>query len=219
MACARNRTIALLILVLTLSAGCSQPSGPTTPAAAPPTAASEEATPAATAAPTESEAPDPYAIPDDPADIDKAYVERVLDGLMVSIGKAARGVARHGRLTAAHRQELRATHREEPGSSIIRVFEETLEEDPSGKPFSPNATPAEITVKDVVFASRDCVFVLVLQDTSGLVRQEIAPFPAYYQLGAKRADEDPHGLNPTPWVIVADAEPRADGKEYANPCK
>ena len=216
MATARNRRIALLVTLLIVAAGCSRAGSEPGPTASIATASSSEAAPSEP--PSETPSPDPYAIPDDPADIDAAYVERVLEELMVSIADAARSVARTRSLTPEAIKRLRATHRETPGSSVVGEFRTALRKDPTGRPFSRNASPTTIDVREVVSASRGCIFVRVLQDTSGLVRQEIQPFAAYYQIEAKRPGDDPHGLNKTPWVIVADAEPRKDGKEYADPC-
>lgn len=219
MAGVRNRTIALLIAALVLSVGCSPQEEPTTPAAQLGTAPPEEATPTAAAAPTESEAPDPYAIPADPADIDKVYVERVLEELSVSIADAARIVARRNAVTDEARQALAATHRGRALPGIIGAFSAALEQGRGARVFSPEATPASIKVKKIVHATRTCVFTLVIQDPSGLATQEIEPFPTYYQLGVKRSGDDPQGKNPTPWMIVADGEPLAGGKEYADPCR
>jgi hypothetical protein len=83
---------------------------------------------------------------------------------------------------------------------------------------SPAATPAEISVRRVIHATATCVFTLVVQDPSSLGKQEIKPFPTYYQLGLNSAEEGQGASNPTPWMIVADGEPLPGGKEYANPC-
>ena len=214
----RNRTIAAVVLLAALLAGCSQRQEPTTPAATLGALASEPPTAAPSDAPTDPPAPDPYAIPANPEDIDKAYVEKVLQELMVSISNAARTVARRGKLTEEAIAGLRATHRQDSPPTVVDGFRAALREDPSGGIFSRNAKPTRISVRKVISVNESCIFTLVLQNMSGLVEKKVKPFPGYYHLGLKRPSDDPDGRNPTPWVVVADAKPRRDGKEYSDPC-
>ena len=215
MTTARNRTIALLVCLAALAGACSK-AEPTTPAATLGAAPSETAP--ATEPPTEAASEDPYAIPADPKDIDEAYVERVLTQLTRPISEAARVVVRENAVTPEARGLLGATHKDSALRGVTAAFKSAIRDRPARKVFNPRATPIGIRVREVVSADHLCIFALALQDTSGLGRQEIKPFPGYYQLERKLAEDDPNQTNPTPWMIVADAEPLKGGKEYADPC-
>ena len=217
MGAARNRTIASLVLLLILAA-CSRGQGPTSPAATLGAAPSETASASSSEAPSEAEPADPYAIPADPNDIDKEYVERVLTELTSPISDAARIIVKSNRVTARARQELAATHRGDALKGVTEAFRSAIRTRPASEVFSASATPIDIKVERVIAARPDCIFVRALQDTSGLAGQEIKPFAGYYHLQVKESGNDPKGQNPTPWMIVADAEPLAGGEEYANPC-
>ena len=213
----RIRTLALFAATLLLVGACSREQDPVSPAATLGAAPTDEVSAASEAA-SDSEPADPYAIPADPADIDKEYVERVLNQLTRPISSAARVIVRSNNVTAAARKELATTHRGEALKGVVDAFRAAIRGRPARKVFSARATPIEITVDEVVSATSSCIFVRALQDTSGLAGQEIDPFPGYYHLQLKSDSDDPAGNNPTPWMIVADAEPLRGGEEYADPC-
>ena len=204
--------VAGFVVVALLAAGCSgeEPSTPAAPA--PPTALPESPTPE----PTPST--DPYAIPADPADIDEAYVERVLEALSESTAAAARVVAEKGRVTRDARAHLASAYRRGPSlDGVIRAFTRAARQQGQDV-FSPTATSITFDVVDLVSADSECVFAEVMQDTSGLGQQEIEPFPGYLHIEPKRPDEDPKSQNPTPWMVVAEVGEAPPGKEYENPC-
>lgn len=217
MAGVRNRTIALLIVGLVLSAGCSPQAKPAPPAAQLGTDAPEEATPTPTAVPTESEAPDPYAIPENPEDIDKAYVERVLVALDAGVVAATREVARSKKVTPAVADALRPTHLASARDGYLAAFRQALAQ-PGGLPFRRNPKLVEIeSVDRIVTARPSCIFAAVTQDSSGLLTRPIEPFQVYYHLVPKQ-DPRPTKANPTPWMVAADSEPPKNGKEFEDPC-
>ena len=212
----RNRTIAAVVLLAAILAGCSQRQEPTTPTATLGAPVSEPPTAAPSDAPTDP--PDPYAIPANPKDIDEVYVERVLEALSQSIAGAAREVVRTGKLTGRAKQALRATHRGPALQGIYAAFDDALKQGRPERFFSRDATAADIKVRRILTSRADCVFTLVLQDTSGLGQQEVEPFLTYYHLGPKQPGRGAGKENPTPWMIVADGEPLRGGKRYEDPC-
>ena len=217
MTTARNRTIALLVCLSFVAAGCSR-AEPSTPTAT--LGAAPSPTEVPTSEPAEAtDPPDPYAIPKDPKDIDAAYVEKVLEKLSESIARATRIVAAEDAVTPAVVEALESSHRGPALPGIVGAFREALNRGPATRYFSKRATRADIEVRKIISASRRCIFTLVMQDPSSLGKQEVDAFPTYYQLGRKRPASDPVGENPTPWMVVADGEPLANGKEYANPCE
>lgn len=214
----RIGTIALVVPAVIL-VGCSRETGGATPAATLGAASSETASaPAQPPTETESEASDPYAIPADPADIDEAYVERVLTELTRPISAATRMIVRKNRVTSGAKRVLASTHRGEALAGILDAYRDALKASVAKDIFSASAEPVGIKVRRIVGATKTCVFAVAMQDTSGLAKQEIEPFPTYYQIEAKASGDDPEGRNPTPWMIVVDALPRDDGREYRNPC-
>ena len=212
MAPARNRTIALIVTLLVAAAGCSRAGsepGPTAPLV---TAGPSEAP---SAEPTETASPDPYAIPEDPEDIDAAYVERVLEALSVGYAEATREVATSRRVTPAVRRILQNTHTDEAAGSVVSDFRRVLRSPGGRSAFSPSPKPAEIQVREIVSRTRSCLFALVRQDLSGLLRQGSRPFLSYYYLVA---EGDSQGVNRTPWKIAGNAEPLRGGADFKDPC-
>lgn len=212
---ARNRTIALLVTLLVLGAGCSDAGseqGPTAPLAT--AGPSEEVT----AEPTPTPSPDPYAIPEDPADIDAAYVERVLEALSIGYAEATREVVARRAVTNTVVDILKMSHTPKSRASVVQDFRSVLRADPSGRPLAPNPTPAKIKVTKVIHGDDQCIYARALQDLSGLVRGGgVEPFPSYYYL-VRNDSMGASSINPTPWLIAGNAEPLKSGKEFANPC-
>lgn len=212
----RNWRFAWVVITAVLLSACTRGAESSAPAASLGDAPTAAATPVTEATPTEA---DPYAIPEDPADIDEAYVERVLEALTASLTDATRMIVRDGGITGRVEQALASTHRRKealPGA--IRAFRAAVKDSPPREIFSRTPGRIDIEVERLITASDTCVFVLAQQDTSRLARYELDPFPGYYHLGRKRPGEDPSGRNPTPWMIVADAPPLAGDEEYKNPC-
>lgn len=212
MATARNRTIALIVTLLVMAAGCSRAESEPGPTARLATAApSEEASPE----PTETASPDPYAIPEDPDDIDAAYVERVLEALSVGYAEAAREVATSRKVGPAVREILKNTHTDEAAANVIADFRSVLRSPGGRRAFSVNPRPAEIEVRKIVSRSRSCLFALVRQDLSGLLREGSRPFLSYYYLVAEGGAQ---GVNRTPWKVAGNAEPLRGGAQFKDPC-
>ena len=201
--------LAGIALVAVVAAGCSSEE-PSTPAApAPPTAASESASPQPTAT------PDPFAIPDNPADIDEAYVERVLEALDQGVVEAVQELAEARAVTPDVRQALSTTYLRKARAGYLRAFREALRA--SRFPFrsSPRAMDV-VSVDRIISATSTCLFTVITQDSSGLGTERVEPFQVYYHLEAKEPPVPSVG-NPTPWMVAADAEARTD-VEYEDPC-
>ena len=215
MTTARNRTIALLVCLLVAAAGCSR-AEPSTSAAT--LAPAPSPTESATAAAEPAESTDPYAIPADPKDIDKTYVQRVLNELGTAYAAATREVVASRAVTRKVGDILSASHTPDSRRSVIADFRQVLRADRRARPLAADAQAGEYQVQELLHADRQCIYSLVRQDLSGLVTGGgIKPYPAYYYLVARQGKDD-RGVNPTPWLIAGTAEPRRQGKEFANPC-
>ena len=223
------RTVALLVVAALGLAGCATREEPTTPTASVPTSLgtepTEEPTPEATAEVTQTpppppaEPPDPFAVPQTPNDIDRAYVKRVLEELNKSLVEATRVVARQRKVTGRVRGILGATHLPRAREGHLRTFREFLSARRPKVRLSTDPRPVDIvSVDNIISASKVCVFALVTQDTSGLVRGDARPFANYYHLRAKRPAA-PSAGNATPWMVALDAQPPRGGKKYADPCR
>lgn len=197
---------AAAVAVVTALVACSPAEEPRGPAAPPPTAAATTE-----ASPTPSE--DPYAIPDE---IDEAYVEKVLEALSENYAAAAREVAEAEEVTPEARDYIEAIYTPDGAKAPIRQYADVARG--GSIAFTRDATAAEITVERLESANEDCIFVLVVQDPSSLFTTEVEPFEAYYHLVAETPQDSLRDLNPTPWVIAADAEPPTGGKRYEDPC-
>ncbi len=221
MAAAWIRTIALFITLMVMSAACSRPQGPTAPTAELPTPPSEASTSevAATTTPQTTEVADSYAIPADPKDIDKQYVEKVLEALSAGYVEATREVVASKSVNGRVKAVLAQTHTAAARASVMREFRSVLKANPDGGPFAPDPKPARIVVRELIDVSRTCIYTLVDQDLSGLIRGGgIEPFPSYYYLVPKDGERRQE-FNPTPWTIGGNVEPLRSGKKFANPCK
>jgi hypothetical protein len=214
----RNHTIAAVVLLAALVAGCSERQVPATPAATlgAPASAQPTTQPPPSIPPTEPVAEDPYAIPSNPKDIDKAYVERVLKHLIRPLAEAVRITVEGGEESEV-RMVLSATHSRDALRGTLRALRDVVRGKQGNRVFRSRPRPPELTVKNVLSATRACIFALVRQDATGMTRQKVEPFDAYYHLRATHRGQDVR-RNPTPWMIVADAEPLGRGKEYEDPC-
>lgn len=198
---------AVAVALVASMVACSPEAEPRGPAAAPPTAPpTTEASPTAEA--TEA---DEFAIPDE---IDEAYVERVLDALDESHTAAVEEVANAGRVTNAARSHLEASYRDEAAERVLDGFKLVLR-GRTNVTFKRAPTGTTFEVKEIESATPACIFVLVSQDPSGLVDVPVEPFDAYYHLVSEGPSSE---INPTPWLIAADAEPPEGGKKFRDPC-
>ena len=216
-----GRAIWGMVALTLLLAGCSRAATPAVPAAtlAPAPSETEVAQVEPTNPPTEPAPPvDKFAIPEDPKDIDKAYVERVLEELSKGYAHATRVVARDQRVAAEAHEALSATHTPDAKASVIRDFKRVLKTQP--KALSPKASAADIEVRKLLMADAECVFALVRQDLSGLVRGGSRPFLSYYYLvHAGVPAGSAMTINRSPWRIGGTAEPLPGQKEFRNPCE
>ena len=213
----RIRTLALFAATLLLVGACSREQDPVSPAATLGAAPSDVASAASEAA-SDSEPADPYAIPADPKDIDKEYVERVIEALNAGVVEATAAVASENKIGRAAKSALARTHLPEAQRGYFGVWREVLRGQSGAVQLDSNPTRVDIVeVEKIITATSTCIFTVVLQDSSGLVEGRVEPFPVYYHLSAK-SPAAPNAGNPTPWMVAADSEPPPGGKEFADRC-
>ncbi len=150
---------------------------------------------------------DPSVIPADPADIDEAYVQAVVDALFEVDAKATKIYVETKDVTnkeaAAY---LRSIYVPEEFERQINLWFQDLALR-SGE-LLPGVLGNE--VRRVLDAASDCVYVEVIRDYSSTSRLAAPPRAAYLGLTPKLPDDDPSELNPTAWMLFmsgVDPEP------------
>lgn len=156
---------------------------------------------------------DPYAVP---AVIDEAYVNRVLAGLDAAVGDVVRLVVREKALTPEAMNRLKAIH---PDGDVLDLeLQSFRNEIESGLADYKNAPGnAKTTVKQMISASSDCIFVRVDRDYSAVGSHPLSKRPEWVGLRPVDVSRIVDGFNPTPWAIVAEGF-RPDGTQLENPC-
>ena len=194
----------------------SEEPAPTPPPATPTPAPSPTPTPTPSPSPEPSptakpadpdEAGDPYAVPDDPADIDEAYIQRVLDVMDELYGAAFHALyyddAEFG--DEAFVAPLQAAYTDPAFGSMVQVFDlhrgdgyPNLRADPGLR---------RRYVSEILFASGSCIDLVVASDFSEIAEElpddHLQPADFTTLVQASELD-DPEGLNPTPWQISND---------------
>jgi hypothetical protein len=148
-----------------------------------------------TEAPTTTAPTDPFAVP---AEIDEAYVERVVNELYRVAGDALRGVVQAGEVTPEARAQLSTVFTEDNVDGFVSEFEYWVQVD-----FEPlERPPGDIisTVQQIRVAQDSCISAEVQQDLSAVVTDPDDPGPLVAVLrGGDGAAAG--GENPTPWRL------------------
>ncbi len=199
-----RRTLALLSALL-LAGGCSDGGEPPPPAATVPSEVTTSST---------EPAPNPAVIPDDPAEIDEEYVQAVVDELFAVDAKATEIFVTTKTLDERGKEYLRGIYTEEEAEQQIDAWFQTLAT--GSEELLPGALVNDVT--RVIDVAPGCVYVEVEVDYSGTTTRNVPTSPTYLGLAPKQAGEDPHGLNPTAWMLFMNGV-NLDGSEPENPCE
>ncbi len=156
---------------------------------------------------TTSPAPDPSVIPADPAAIDEAYVQAVVDALFAVDAKATKIFVETKDVTNREALEyLRAIYVPEELNRQVNIWFQDL------ALRSDELLPGKLgnEVQRVLDRASDCVYIEVVRDYSSTTRLDAAPRPAYLGITPKLPGDDSSGLNPTAWMLFmsgVDPEP------------
>jgi hypothetical protein len=172
----------VVLLLLSLSAGCLSGGGSAKPT---------------TTVPSTTTTTDPYAIP---ATIDVAYVQRVMDAIDVLLGKAAQALVRERSVDGEWAKYARAAL-DDRGLAAARKGAE-LELGLNLRDYRPSPGQPHTTVRSVVIARTQCVAARALIDGSEVVTLASAISESHIEFSAKDPGRDPGGLNPSPWLLA-----------------
>lgn len=183
----------------TSTTSAPSPTAPSTTTTAPPTTVAPTTT--STTAPA-----DPFAVPDDPADIDEAYVERVINEHNRIIGDALR-IELAGGDAKEIVDRYNAVYVREVSNELLTGFFQMTPEDLSVV----RPTPGDPlgTVNEIKATSGECIIASVTQDYTTIRIDDPAPLQTVVLL--RRNDSAISALNPTGWlsegsVAIEDSE-------------
>ena len=168
---------------------------------------------APTTTPTTLRPIDPSVIPEDPADIDEAYVQAVVDALFAVDAQATKIFVETKAPDERAFSYLQAIYVEEEFQQQANGWLQAL------ALRSDQLLPGALVhdVQEVLGKSDDCVFVRVERDFSGTTSNDAPPSSTYLGITPKIEGDDPESLNPTAWMIFNDSI-SPDGPETRNPC-
>jgi hypothetical protein len=147
-------------------------------------------------------------IPEDPAEIDEAYVQAVVDALFAVDAQATKIFVETQQLDEEAIDILRSIYVGDELNQQIDVWSQTLD----SETLLSGALDHEVTRLIQVF--EDCVFFAAERDYS-LTSSEPSPARVVYLgISPKPSGDD---LNPTGWVLFTDGF-NADGSEPENAC-
>lgn len=214
-----QRNTLILTALLTLATACQRPDPPV-PAATLPTPVTTPtpttSTPPAEPSPSPTPPPPPdYSVPEV---IDTAYAERVLEALFALESEAVREIVQSGALSERAEALLRATYRPD-GQADLRVEDYRNRAGQVGVGLRENPGDQGFDVDRVLVARSACAYVAGRRDFS-LVLQTPTESEGltYVQILPKVGENDPQGLNPTPWMIGG-SEYRPDGSTPEDACE
>jgi hypothetical protein len=164
---------------------------------------------------TTAERTDPFAIPDDPADIDEAYLQRVVDALYAVDAMATRKIVASRALSDAETRFLRAIFLEEEYDQQVDGWQQTLARGPGMFRDPPGALAHDVT--RLITVAPDCIYLEALRDFGAVTARDVEVSAVYLGLTPKRSPDDPGGLNPTPWMLFSDGF-NLDGSVPEDPC-
>lgn len=156
---------------------------------------------------------DPAVIPEDPADIDEAYVQAVVDALFAVDAKATEIFVETKLLDREAIDILRAIYVPEEVDRQVNIWGHDL----ALRSDELLAGVLHNDVQRVIDVAEDCVYVEVESDYSEVTTREAPLAMNYLGLTPKVNGDGPEGPNPTAWMMFMNAV-NPDGSEPANPC-
>jgi hypothetical protein len=187
----RGRAIVAVALAGLLLAGCG---GGGEPQVAPATV--EPATPSPTASPEPEPTPDdPYAVPEV---IDEEYLNRVFEALEAVIGDATRIIVAE-KMYPPEADDLHMAVYTGRALQVVRNgWIDELVMDPELSLYEDPPGDLGVRVERILDVKPDCVFVEIVRDYAGVLRDGTTSDPLFVVLkaGPVRAS------NPTPWVVA-----------------
>ena len=164
---------------------------------------------------TSTPAVDPSVIPADPADIDEAYVQAVVDELFAVDAKATKIFVETKDVTNEEALGyLRAIYVPDEFERQVNVWFQALAL--RAERLLPGALGNE--VKRVIDVAPECVYVEVLRDYSKTTRRDVGQRPVFLGLTPKSEATDPTDANRTSWMMFMNGL-NSDGSEPENPCE
>jgi hypothetical protein len=157
--------------------------------------------PSTTSSSTAAEPADPFAIPDDPADIDEAYVQRVVDALYAVDAAAAEQILAARAVTPQATQLLSSIFVGEELDLQSKGWSDLLSRPGSVETFRPGRHSLRHRVEEIVGRSDSCLFVRAIRSYEDVSLEPPEDQEVFLALRGVAADEDPSDLNPTPWVL------------------
>ncbi len=154
-------------------------------------------------------------IPDDPADIDEAYVQAVVDALYAVDAEATKIFVETQTLDERGIDYLRAIYTEDEVERQVHSWSESLKQ-------GPEELLAGTLINDVtrvIDVADDCVYVEVESDYSEVTTREVVPTFNYLGLTPKLPEDDPIGQNPTSWVMFMNGVDLDGSQPEGNPCE
>ncbi|HEV2811445.1 MAG TPA: hypothetical protein VGV93_13735 [Acidimicrobiales bacterium] len=167
-----------------------------------------------TTTPTTLRPIDPAVIPENPADINEAYVQAVVDALFAVDAQATKTFVETRRLEAEAIDVLGAIYVPEEVDREVNAWGQTFAR--GSETLLAGALSNE--VRRVLSVAEDCIYVEVLRDYSETTTRPVTPGTLYLGLTPKQDGDDPTSLNPTPWMIFMDGL-NPDGSQPENPCE
>jgi hypothetical protein len=153
-------------------------------------------------------------IPDDPAEIDEAYVQAVVDALFAVDAQATKIFVETQRLDEEAIDILRSIYVPEELDRQVNIWGQDLAL--RGDELLPGTLHND--VQEVLDVADDCVYVAVESDYSDVSIRGASLSVNYLGLTPKIEDDDPEGLNPTGWMLFMNGL-NLDGSQPENPCQ
>jgi hypothetical protein len=154
-------------------------------------------------------------IPDDPADIDEAYVQAVVDALFAVDAQATAIFVETQQLDERAIDVLRSIYVPDELDRQVNIWGQSLAQR------SENLLPGQLgnEVEQVIDVTDDCVYLEVSRDYSKTTKREVSPGTIYLGLTPKAdANNDPENRNVTAWMLFMDGL-NPDGSRPENPCE
>jgi hypothetical protein len=169
--------------------------------------------PAPTTTSTVARPVDVAVIPEDPAEIDEAYVQAVVDALFAVDAQAGRIFVETQQLDEEAIDILRSIYVPEELDRQVDIWFQELAQ--RGDELLSGVLHND--VQRVIDVASDCVYVEVLRDYRETTSRETVPREIYLGLTPKIEGDDLSGMNKTAWMLFMDGL-GSDEAEPENPC-